>query len=175
MTTKIPNSMLVSPGGGASAYTSLTDAATADLPNTNAPLGTALGAKAPYKIAVSFATAIPLDTEGNGKYMPATSLTSNLVFSVAANPIEQGNCNFALIGNGTNVPDFSAFVNANGYTYSPTLNAVNIYALVYGPVINGIGTPLLYGVLGLPATQSGFLLLESGFYLLKEDGGKFIL
>lgn len=169
MTTRIPNSMLVSPGGGATSYSSLTDGASIDLPSTNVALGNALSSKSPYKLVVGFGAVIPLDTDGNGKYMLATLLASNLIFSVGVNPVEQGNCNFALTGNGTNTPDFSAFVNANGYTYSPAVNATNIYSVIYT-----YGTALIYGVLGTPSAV-GFLLLESGSYLLKEDGGKFIL
>lgn len=171
MTTLIPNSMLQGPlGGGATAYAALTDGATIDLPSTNVALGNALASKSPYKQAVGISTVIPLDIDGNGKYMLSTVLSTNSVFSVGPNPVEQGNCNFALVGNGTNTPDFSAFVNANAYTYSPALNANNIYAVEYS-----YGTALLYGVLGTSAAPTGFLLLESGFYLLKEDGGKFIL
>ena len=171
MTTLIPNSMLQGPlGTGVSVYSGLTDAASVDLPSTNVALGNALASKSPYKQVVGSGAVIPLDTDGNGKYMLATTLATNLIFSVGANPVEQGNCNFALIGNGTNAPDFSAFVNANGYTYSPALNATNIYSVIYT-----YGTALIYGVLGTSTAPIGFLLLESGFYLLKEDGGKFIL
>jgi hypothetical protein len=158
--------------GGATQFASLTDRATADLPNINTLLAAALALKSPFEVPVAYSTLIPLDTKGNGKLMPPTTLSANSVFGVGANPVDQGNCNFALIGDGTHSPDFSAFNIADGYTYSPTLNANNCYTAVYTS-----GTPFLWGVLGNPVvTSSGYLLLEDGTHLLLEDGtSKFLL
>lgn len=132
---------LVIAGGGATAYTGLTDAATVNLPGTNTPLASALTAKQNVAATpIAFATAIPLDTIGNGKVMAQTTLAANSVFTVTG-AVEGGNCTFALLGNGVNVPDLSAFVNANGYTYDTS--ALNIYA-----ALRSYGANLLYGVAG---------------------------
>lgn len=96
---------------------------------------------------VPYSTVIPLDTAAFGKKMPETQLTANSVFSVAANPIEEGNCTLCLIGDGSSIPNLSAFTAGNAYTYSPTLHARNIYVVVWE-----FSTPLIYGSLGTPAS-----------------------
>lgn len=93
---------------------------------------------------VSYSTTIPLDKPEAGKYMPQTVLFASSVFTYSGQ-VEKGNCNFSLVGDGAHSPDFSAFTLANGYVYSPTVGANNIYSAVYA-----YGSALLYGTLGAP-------------------------
>ena len=82
-------------------------------------------------ILTTYTTAIPLDVPGNGRYFAQVQLTANSTFTIAASPVEQGSCNFSLLGDGSHSPDFSAFFNANGYTYNPGLGANNKYSAYY--------------------------------------------
>ncbi len=77
-------------------------------------ISTTIGAVAQQ---VAYTAAIPLDTPGNGKYMTSHAMTGNVTLTVGASPVEQGNCNFALVGDGSSTLDVSAFTNGNGYTY----------------------------------------------------------
>lgn len=114
---------------------------------SNVYYGSLIGASG-SGIAIPFSTTIPLDTPAEGKYMPSTAIISNLVF-VAGPTVEQGNCNFALVGDGTHIPDLSAFVNANNYAYVSTAGANNIYSAVAT-----YGTVMLFGSRGTDNTAA---------------------
>jgi hypothetical protein len=103
-------------------------------------ISTTIGAVAQQ---VAYTSVIPLDTPGNGKYMTSHAMTGNVTLTVGSGPVEQGNCNFALVGDGSSTLDVSAFTNGNGFTYVTTLGANNIYTAIYT-----YGTPILYGVQG---------------------------
>ena len=94
-------------------------------------------------ISVAYSTTIPLDVAGNGKYMAQTTLAANSTFTVGSSPLEQGNCNFSLLGDGSHAPNFGAFFNANGYVYNSGLGANNVYAALYT-----YGVAELYGHAG---------------------------
>lgn len=118
MTQKVPNSMLVSPGGGATTFAGLTDAATADIPGTNTLTAAALST---------------LTTNANGRVSKAgDTMTGPLVLSgdasAALNPVTLQQMQAAVIGVGKRA--------RARVTTTATLTIAT--ALVTGQVLNGV-------------------------------------
>ena len=95
---------------------------------------------------VPYSTTIPLTYIGGGAVMPQTPLTANSVFTPGAAPVAQAACQLILVGDGTHAPTFTAWTNANGYSYNAASGARNVYTFGY---IGGVPSfPALWGFAG---------------------------